>query len=65
MKKNDIIHEENVKEFKEKVNNFLKNDRIVVHDIKYSTSNYTMLINNNNRVITVYSAMIIYDSYFK
>lgn len=65
MKKIDIIHEENVKEFKEKVNNFLKNDRIVVNDIKYSTSNYTMLINNNNRVITVYSAMIIYDSYFK
>ena len=65
MKKIDIIHEENVKEFKEKVNNFLKNDRIVVNDIKYSTSNYTVLINNNNRVITVYSAMIIYDSYFK
>lgn len=65
MKKIDIIHEENVKEFKEKVNNFLKNDRIVVNDIKYNTSNYTMLINNNNRVITVYSAMIIYDSYFK
>lgn len=65
MKKIDIIHEENVEEFKEKVNNFLKNDRIVVNDIKYSTSNYTMLINNNNRVITVYSAMIIYDSYFK
>lgn len=65
MKKIDIIHEENVKEFKEKVNNFLKNDRIIVNDIKYSTSNYTMLINNNNRVITVYSAMIIYDSYFK
>lgn len=65
MKKIDIIQEENVKEFKEKVNNFLKNDRIFIYDIKYSTSNYTMLINNKNRVIIVYSAMIVYDSYFK
>lgn len=65
MKKIDIIHEENVKEFKEKVNNFFKNDRIVIYDVKYSTTNYSILINNYNKIITVYSAMIIYDSYFK